>query len=251
MIIRSAAFLTAIVFSASTYSQGLVVLRDSEGNVVNGTVVHYPGLPTDASNVVHLFAELSGSVATEVNLRRYEVWPIAGSSNYFCWGVCYLSVASGVNPSWLSQHYVQMEPDVEVNNFGAYYEPNNNSGTARFRYVWFNTATPDGPDSSWVDIDFGGTVGLSENTGTTIALDAWPNPSAGADVSIDFTLDKLGQGTEIALYNVLGESVRRQSVAAGQGRITIATNGLGSGVYFANIERGGRMLATRRVVISR
>ncbi len=245
------ALLASLTASSQIMSQGVVTIRDAEENVVNGSVVFVASQPTDNTNEVDLLVELTGTTAEQINVRRYEVWPVAGSSNYFCWGVCYLPVLASAQPAWVSQHYVDMEAGIPVNNFHAYYQPTGNAGTSRFRYVWFNTSTPDSPDSSWVDIDFGGTVGLGDGPTRSISMAAWPNPTSGSDVMVDFALDGSAQNTEVVLYNVVGERVRRQRISSLEGRAVLSSSGLASGVYFANLERDGRMLATRRIAITR
>lgn len=241
------------VLSAFTNAsaQGLVTLTDEDGNVVNGTVIFVSTTPEEIRDTVSLTTLVVGTEDRDVMIRRYEVWPVEGSRNMFCWGVCYSASSSGTHPVWESPHPETLSPGQPFDGFHAYYEPTGMSGTARFRYVWYDNNVPDAPDSSWVDIDFGGAVGISEKAGLNAELNATPNPSAGNEIVLNYTLADLGQGSEITLYNVLGEKVRHQALASTQGRVTIASADLHNGVYFANIVRNGRMVATRRVVISR
>ncbi|MBK7384598.1 MAG: T9SS type A sorting domain-containing protein [Flavobacteriales bacterium] len=239
----------ATLFAFSTNAQGIVSLTDEDGHNVNGTVIFSP-CPS-STDTVSLFTTLSGGTARTVNVRRYEVWPVAGSFDFFCWGVCNLPVSSGTHPTWLSQDAVDMAPAISYNNFHAYYQPmGNTSTTSRFRFVWFDTANPNGPDSSWVDLDHCGFVGLEELNNTN-GLSIWPSPSDGQDVQVSFNLDRNQVGTRVVLYNVLGEPVHQVAVQGRQGRVVLPTGVLVPGVYFANLERQGRMLTTRRLVITR
>jgi len=231
-------------------AQGLVTLFDEEENVVNGTVIYRGTLASSLRDTVSLATVVMGSTDRDISVRRYEVWTVDGSSNMFCWGVCYSSAPSGTHPVWTSPHPETLSEDEYFTGFHAYYEPNGMSGTARFRYVFYNEADPNGPDSSWVDVDYGGAVGVSENALLSAELIATPNPSSGNSIVLDYVLADLGQGAEVTLYNVLGEKVRRQALTTVQGRVTIPSAELGNGVYFANIVRNGRMLTTRRVVVS-
>lgn len=240
----------AITLAFGVRSQGVVTVRNSQGQVVNGTLVSASA--NQSTDTVKLLSRLTGDVPRQINVRRYEVWPVANTQNFFCWGVCYLPVASGVNSTWVSQHFVDMNPNATYNNFAAYHEANGQaSSTARFRFVWFDTADPFGPDSSWVDIEFGGAVGVNEHPAKVVQLSAWPNPSNGDDVSLDYALDAFVPGSAVVLYNVLGERVRTMDMTGAQGRLVLRTGDLGAGVYFANVEHNGRVLATRRVVITR
>lgn len=239
----------SIAISIGVHSQGVVTVRNTQGQVVNGTLVSASA--DQSTDTVKLLSRLTGDVAKEINVRRYEMWTVPNTQNFFCWGVCYLPVASGVNPTWVSQHFVDMNPNATYNNFAAYHEANGQaSSTARFRYVWFDTSDPFGPDSSWVDIEFGGAVGLNERQAKAVQLSAWPNPSNGEEVSLDYTLDGFVPGSAVVLYTVLGERIRTMVLPGAQGRLVLRTGDLGAGVYFANVEHNGRVLATRRVVIT-
>lgn len=250
MIIRYFAIVFSLFVALGVFAQGVVTVRNGQGQIVNGTLVSTSA--AQSTDTVKLLSRLSGDVAKEINVRRYELWTVPNTQNFFCWGVCYLPVASGVNPTWVSQHFVDMNPNTNYNNFAAYHEANGQaSSTARFRYVWFDTADPFGPDSSWVDIEFGGAVGVGERAAKPVQLSAWPNPSNGDDVSLEYALDSFVPGSALVLYTVLGERIRTLELPGAEGRLVLRTSDLGSGVYFANVERNGRVLATRRVVITR
>lgn len=243
-------FLTLFVGLATT-GQGLVTLYDEGENVVNGTVIYKSSSPSNVRDTVSLATVVVGTADRDVMVRRYEVWPVENSRNMFCWGVCYTSALAGANPVWVSPFPETLSEDEYYTGFHAYYEPTGMTGTARFRFVFYDNNNPDGADSSWVDIDFGGAVGMVEPSVLNAELVIGPNPTAGNDIVVKYALGDLGQGTEITLFNVVGEKVRRRSLSATQGQVVIPGTGLESGIYFANIMRNGRILATRRVVITR
>jgi hypothetical protein len=248
---RSAFLFALALVSGTTIGQGLVSIYDEDGNQVNGSLVSYAGSPDDLRDTVSLATVIVGATSRDVMVRRYETWPLAGSRNFFCWGVCYTAVNAGDYPTLVSPLPETLTEDEYYRGFHAYYEPNGTAGTARFRYVWYDAATPNGPDSSWVDIQFGGTVGLAEATADAASLGVRPNPSNGNDVLLDYTLDRLVPGTSVVVYTVLGERVRTLPVSMVQGRIVLGTADLVDGVYFASVESNGRTLATRRVVVTR
>ncbi len=247
---RYTIFLLALILALGAQAQGVVTIRDSQGQVVNGSLVTTSAM--QSTDTVKLLSRLTGDTPMQVNIRRYELWTVPSTQNFFCWGVCYLPVASGVNPIWVSQHFVDMNPNATYNNFAAYHEANGQaSSTARFRYVWFDTADPFGPDSSWVDIEFGGVVGLAERSAQAVQMSAWPNPSNGENVTLDYAMESFVPGTSVVLYTVLGERIRAIELPGSKGRLVLGTSDLGPGVYFANVERNGVVLATRRVIVTR
>lgn len=241
-------FLTALILTTSHLgAQGLVSITDEDGGIVNGTVVHHPC--QSSTDTVSFFTSLSGSSSTTVNVRRYEMWPIATTWNFYCWGVCYIPQETGTYPTWVSQDPVNMNPGAAYNNFHAYHQAQGINQTARYRFVWFDVNNPLGADSSWVDIDFCGAVGIDETVAET-SLRIWPSPSNGRDLQVAYTVDGRG-AAQLVVYNVLGSPVRRLSLGDRTGRSVIGVSDLVPGVYFANLERDGRMLVTQRLVVAR
>ena len=242
---RTYTLLTAFLLFGLCQAQFLT-LTDEDGNVVNSTVFHRESMPSNVTDTVSFYAELNGASATSVNVRRYELNVVPGTQNYYCWGVCYLETNSGAVPVWSSQHNVFMSPGVPVSNFHAYYKPAGQAGAAGFRFVWFDEGNP--TDTAWVDIWFGGTVGVEENREAVVTFDAFPNPSIGSDVQIRYALEGAGE-TRLSMYNAVGERVMQRILPTTNGRATIQTGTLPSGVYFVNLERNGRMVATKRLIV--
>lgn len=239
-----------IALAVQAQSQGFVAIRTTDGETVNGSVVHVPTDITAPLSDIPLRCELlEGTDPQQVNVRRYELVPVAGSGNYFCWGVCYLSVPSGTNSTWISQHYVNMTPGTPVNNFHAYYEPNNNAGASRFRFVWFRTADPDATDSSWVDIEFGPSVGMDERSSPLNSLSVMPNPALDSDMRISVDLGPTAPGASLIIYNALGSKVQQHKLVTGVSAIILRREELMPGIYFANVEVNGRVLESRRLII--
>lgn len=250
MITRPILLLATVLLSFVSMAQGIVTITDHDGQVVNGSLISHPA--TQSTDTVKLLSRITSATPMEVNVRRYELWTVPSTENFFCWGVCYLPVAVGVKPTWVSQHYVEMNPGANYNNFAAYYSSNGQAAsTSRYRFVWYNVEDPLGADSSWVDIEFGGAVGIQERASKGMELAVWPNPSNGEDVQVDHSFDGSPEGVSLVLYTVLGERMRSWELNSVAGRSLLPTSELGAGVYFVNLERNGRILGTRRVVVTR
>ncbi|MEZ4737878.1 MAG: T9SS type A sorting domain-containing protein [Flavobacteriales bacterium] len=243
--------IAALAVGLQSQAQGLLQITDEDGNVVNGTVVSHPLTHINGTDTVSFITEVIGDQTRDVKVRRYELEPVLGTNNFFCWGICFLPATTGTHPAWETPFYENLEPGERFNGFHAYHEAQGINTSTRYRFVWFDLNDPQGADSSWVDIEFAAAVGMAERAAVSASLEVWPNPSAGSDIQLNFELSKPLQGTEVVLYNVLGDRVRRQSVSATQGRAVISAAGLGAGVYLANLEANGKMLATRRIVVTR
>lgn len=92
----------------------------------------------------------------------------------------------------------------------------------------------------------------AEQTDTTFGArlgGPFPNPASEA-VRIDYTTG-LAPGATLRLYDFLGKTVRTLSLRRGVGQVTIELSGLPPGLYFYSLEVEGKVVATRRLVISR
>ncbi len=250
MMSRVTLLLATVLLSLVSIGQGVVTITDGQGQVVNGSLISHPAM--QSTDTVKLMSRLTSTTPKEINVRRYELWTVPNTENFFCWGVCYLPVGEGVKPTWISQHFVDMNPGANYNNFSAYYSSNGQpASTTRYRFVWYNVENPLGADSSWVDIEFGGAVGIQERATKALELAVWPNPSNGQDVQVDHAFDGSPAGVSLVLYTVLGERLNSWDLSSAAGRSMLPTSELGAGVYFVNVERNGRILGTRRVVVTR
>jgi hypothetical protein len=236
----------ALAFSVSQAQ--LVTVTDEQGNVMNSTLVVVNGLSSDEVIDRGFTTLLNGDVAKTVDMVRYEIDPVMGTANYFCWGECWLPQAAGAQPTWEAISAVNLAPGVANNGFHAYYNPEGLEACANFRFVWFDSADPD--DSVWVDVRFcaEAPIGIQEERAPAFSMS--PNPAVGQNVQ--FSLDMNGSAqTDLVIYSVLGERVRAHRLSKDQSRFDLSTSGLAPGVYFAALERNGRALNTQRLVVQR
>jgi hypothetical protein len=234
-------------------SAQLMQLTDVDGNVVTGTTVHVTADFADDTNQVlesDLYAQnISGATHT-INVKRYEVDVPHGTQNYFCWDVCYGARDAGQSPLWVSTDPISVTAGQTVNGFHAYYMPWHVDGPAAFRYVWYDTDNEN--DSAWVDFVFNAqVVGINEVVAPVRNFTAYPNPSVGGDVTLDYELATTGTATRLVVYNMLGERKLVRSIGAAQGHVVLHEGDLASGVWFAVLERDGHALATKRLVVAR
>lgn len=241
---------TAVLFFAASASAQIVEVRSSNGDVLNGTLVQVSEPVGDSGQTLGIGGAVentSGSVRT-INLKRYEMDVPHGTGNYFCWDLCYAERAAGASPLWVGADPIPMNFGQIANGFHAYYKPYTNVGTATFRYVWYDVNTPN--DSAWVDIQFNAMfVGISENVSPVRSFSAYPNPAISSDITINFDLNTPLAGTQLAVYNMLGERKLVRSLNVAQGKVVIGKDELPAGVWFASLEQNGRALATKRVVV--
>lgn len=246
---RPLLLLTGLALMATVSQAQLAELHDLDGNNVNGQLIVHWGDAMTANQEVDVEVTLNGTSQKEINVRRYELQVVPNSSNYFCWGVCYIPQDAGALPVWQAepQHSLMLSPGVGVDNFHAYHSPNGNLGTSIYRYVWFDVASPN--DSVWVDIQFEATgVGIAERNGVE-EFSVFPNPSVGRTVNVSFALAGDVAGLSLVVHDALGQPVSMQPLLKTAGRVQLDTQAYPPGVYFATLQRNGVLLSTERLVI--
>ncbi len=233
-------------------SAQIVDVRDVEGNVLNGTNIQVVEAVGDAGQIMGYSAtveNISGEQRT-INVKRYEIDVPHGTGNYFCWDLCYNERNAGVSPLWIGADPIPMAAGFIANGFHAYYKPYQTMGQATFRYVWYDMAQA--TDSVSVDITFNATAaGVGEHASPVIGFDAFPNPATASAVTLNYELAATTPGTRLAVYNVLGERKLVKAIKGAQGKVVLQDGELTSGVWFAVLERDGKALATKRVVVLR
>lgn len=249
MMKRYAVAACLITAGAQLSAQEIVTLNYGN-NVVNGQTLAIVGTASTFELDAALGVTLNSTTQRTLLVKRYEVWPVDGTSNTFCWGECYLPYNAGERPVWVSNLTETLQPGTLFEGFHAYYYPAGTEGLTKFRFVWYPTDAP--TDTAYVDIVFdtrASAVGQQELAAAAPAVEVFPNPATGANMTLRFSGD-LG-GAQWVLNNALGAVERQGSLRAGVADVAVNLDGLPSGVYFASIVRQGRMVATRRVVITR
>lgn len=248
ILLAFAASLFALVLLAQTNE--VVTLRDADSNVVNGTTVIVYGSPVDFTLEQSLTAELSGTVARTVNLRRHELNEVPGSKNYCAWGSnMFPPMLSGAHPTWVCYDPLLMAPQ-GISYMSAFYRPQSIADICCFQFVWYDVNSPN--DSSWVNICFDTETFTSvQEVATSASISAYPNPVAGGDVTFTYNAPALTGSVQLVLFNALGERSLVRSLTNANGLATVPTSGLVPGVWFAVLEQNGRMIATQRLVVGR
>lgn len=251
MITRYTLFACAMGAMTSVLAVDLVTLKYGN-NVVNGQTLAIVGAASTYELDASLSVTLNGATQRSLKVKRYEVQPVTGTQNTFCWGECYLPVNANARPTWVSDLSETLQPGVLFSGFHAYYYPTGTAEMTKFRFVWF--AMDDPTDTAYVDIIFDtrvNAVGQQELAAATAGIEVFPNPATGTNVTLRFSGAPVTGQVNWTLHNALGAIERQGSLRNGQGDVVLSLDGLAAGVYFASVVQGGRAVATRRVVISR
>ena len=177
----------------------------------------------------------------DVVLEREEISVSEGSSNYFCWGLCFspgvsisqpVTVAAGelTGEGMLAFHYLPMETTTSTSIRYYAYDPRVD-GTRISIVIVFNSG---------------------ENVGEKAFADmghAYPNP-ASSDVHFNYEVSA-GSQVSVSVYNLLGQEVKSQKVNGLQGRVSISVLDLKEGIYFCKLFVNDCAVKTEKFVVKK
>ena len=163
--------------------------------------------------------------SVSVKCRRTTISAVAGSSNYFCWGVCY---GETTNVSLLAQTILASDTN---HTFYAHYKPLGNPGETLITYCFFNTANPADQACQTVSFCYESTcpLAIDETENSKLEL-IGSNPLKG----LSFMNYKLPTGEtegQLIITNLQGKLVKKTTVKGNSGSILMNAEDFASGVY--------------------
>jgi hypothetical protein len=164
-------------------------------------------------------------VQVSVKCSRNVISEVAGTSNYFCWGVCY---GEATYVSSLAQTILASDTN---HTFYAHYKPLGNPGQTIIRYCFFNTSNPS--DQACQNVSFcyesDCTIEVTEENSTKFEL-VGSNPIKG----LSFINYQMPQGItegELLITNLQGKLVDQSEVKGNAGSILLNAQDYPSGIY--------------------
>lgn len=181
-------------------------------------------------------------VQVAVKCSRNVLSEVPGTSNYFCWGVCY---GETTNVSLLSQTILASDTN---HTFYAHYKPLGNPGETLITYCFFNTANPADQACQTVSFCYESScpLAIDETENSKLEL-IGSNPLKG----LSFMNYKLPTGEtegQLIITNLQGKLVKMTTVKGNAGSILLNAQDYASGVYqFTLMTSNGQ--ETVRVVV--
>ena len=207
--------------------------------------------PDDAELDVHWDLVNMGSDTLKVRLRRIQDQIVSGSQNRFCWGpLCYdyPTNESSSNPNLL----VTMAPGVAETTFHGYYEHQGNAGHSVIQYCFFDAFDTSNESCTSVNfcVDDACVVGVDEMTNAFELGNISPNPVTGL-ASFSYSFQQRPSNARVSIYNLVGKSVRQVALNNKNGIVFLDAQDYQAGVYFYTLEVNGKILSTKKLVISK
>lgn len=178
----------------------------------------------------------------ELYVKKREAILTAGSSSYFCLGLCYAPTANFSDTIQLCSGCV-LEGLTE---FSVHFRPRGYAGESQVVYTIIPVSNE--ADSVTVTMNYSiGEIGAPEFKPLQSVL--YPNPASSV-VSIEYPF-KATTKNFIKISNVLGSEVKRLPISNPSGVNSFTVADLMPGVYFYTIYDGGNVVKTNRLVIKR
>lgn len=175
----------------------------------------------------------------DVRVKRIERNVTSGMDNAICWVQCYIPTVS------VSPDIITIEGGETIGNFSGHLYPNGITGDAVIDYVFYDDNNPLDSVVLTVNYEVYG-VGLDE---AAIHSDVYPNPASDF---IMFDFNNAGiENLEIAIYDMLGNTVVQKNLDLQQSNPKIDIRHLRSGAYFYQLKINGVLGETKRLIVTR
>ena len=177
-----------------------------------------------------------------VIVEKEVVEDLMGASNTYCWGQCFNAEIFVSDPVTIPANSVT---DEYALSFHVTYR-DGIFGKVHMRYYAYDEGDYDHRIS--INVIFNKSdVGVHE---TAVRFgQAYPNPASSV-VSFDYNINA-GDKASVAVYNLLGQEVMKQSVNSLQGRLSISVANLNEGIYFCNLFVNGCAVKTEKFVVKK
>lgn len=236
-----ALFLFSALTLSHVFAQNLSLSDHSGSLTTNQTINVYGDSGYYNAMVSHFTVHNNGSTAIDILVKKTEVSVVAGSTNTFCWGICYPTT------TFVSSEWVNIAAGgADSLNFSGDYFNYGNLGTTIIRYTFFNRNNAN--DSVSVIVNYTATpAAIAEKPVLIEFSNAFPNP-ANNFVNFNYNL----QGTrlaELVITDLLGSELYRTELQNENNKLSVDVAAFNAGVYFYSLRVDGKMQFTRKLIV--
>ena len=229
---RNSLFVFCFVFSVVAYAQSLQV---------SPVEAHVSSEDLWLEMVTEVVVENSSANDLNVKVRREILTAPLGTSNYFCWDVCYPS-----NTGVSSGEMLMSSGEINETSFSVHFVPEGTEGEAIIRYCAFNADNE--ADSACTIVYFNGGVSSIDKISQTSFSDFHPNPTSSETI-LNYQFSP-SQHVEVIFVDMMGVLVKKHQLLAGDSQLKVSVSDLKAGLYFANIMVDGQLHEVKRLIVS-
>ena len=184
------------------------------------------------------------SASISVKARRVILSEVPGSSNYFCWGVCYdtATTVSVVNQTIL--------PGDTNFTFYAHYRPHGNAGTTGINYLFYISTNSSDVVSQSVAfcVDADCTIGVDETAQNGGIFWNGANPFEGFG-AMNYQLPIGANAGYLKVFNLSGQIIKEVRLNNLKGQVFFSASDFDAGLYLFQVTDGRGFSATQKVMI--
>lgn len=236
-----ALFLFSALTLSHVFAQNLSLSDHSGSLTTNQTINVYGDSGYYNAMVSHFTVHNNGSTAIDVLVKKTELSLVPGSTNAFCWGVCY-PITTYISTQWVNI----AAGSSDSTNFSGDYFNNGTLGSSLIRYTFYNRSNTD--DSVSVIVNYTTTpTAIAENPLTIEFSNAFPNPASNF---VNFNYNLQGAKTaEFLITDLLGSELYRAELQNESNKLIVDVASFNAGVYFYSLRVNGKMQFTRKLIV--
>ena len=215
-------------------------LYDKTGTLIsNGDTIKVDSLPNVSEMTGSVKLKNISSQSVNVYCQKIPVYEVIGTSNTFCWGVCFSPTI------FISPNPVTINAGETNEGFTGHYSPSNKEGVTLIRYLF---SVIHG-DSACIFIKFNAAyTGVSENKLNEAISEPYPNP-AKTNAYINYNISA-NDKAYIQIYNIYGKIEKQFNINGNNGVLNMNISDLPSGMYFCILNINGKVSNTNRLIVS-
>jgi len=185
---------------------------------------------------------VSGSSKT-VKCRRTIIHQDAGNISYFCWGPqCYN------DSTYVSPNPVAIAGGDSAYSFIGHCGDATLPGVNTVMYTFYTVG--DTTDSaSFIARYYFGPAGINELSAMGKLFNASPNPAID-NSTILYSLSNNVHSAQLIITNILGSKIAEYPLDTRNNTYLLYTKNLSNGVYFYSLEADGKMISTKKLLVS-
>lgn len=238
--------LTVLAISTTVLLQaGSLELYFNGTALAPGATIQVLGDPSAEAIQAKLSVKNISAKSLDVKAKKviHEGDTLAGTSNYFCWGLCFPPFV------YESPNALTIEPGVTNDEFYGDYTAYNIPGISRVMFVFFDSNQPN--DSVAVTVEFNASPASVGDLAKSVKFsEAYPNPATSV-VNVDYTLTAGISRASVVITNMLGSRVKEIALTEQSGRLQIPVYELVNGIYFYSLVANQQVILTRKFVVKR
>jgi hypothetical protein len=198
---------------------------------------------TSSCSITATIKNISGTTKT-VKCKRTIISMSQGNTNYFCFaGTCYSP------PTRVSGSSAIMAPDSTNSSFIGYLSDSASTCDDTVSYCFFNVNDTLDETCFTVVYHFRPT-GISQVLpANTTMLSVYPNP-VDFEATFQYSLPKDINSATVTVMNMLGNKVGEYELDISKNKAVISTADLSNGIYFYSLEVDGRVISTKKMMVS-